>query len=79
MNMHMRARAQGQRRGSTLDGTHHEDGPASVEAGAVGVLPDVFDLVGIPADEAAGEVGIRALDGFIVTFKGALTPSDDTT
>ena len=43
------------------------------------MLPDVFDLVGVPADEAAGEIGIRALDGFVVTFKRALAPTNDTT
>ena len=57
----------------------HENGTSTVEATAVGVLPDVFDLVGVPADEAAGKVGVCPLDCFVVTFKRALTPANDTT
>ena len=57
----------------------HENGTSTVEATTVGVLPDVFDLVGVPADEATGEIGIRALDGFVMSLKRALAPTNDTT
>ena len=57
----------------------HEDGTSTVEATTVGVLPDVFDIVGVPADEAAGEIGIRALDRFVMSLKRALAPTNDTT
>ena len=68
------ARGQAARR---IRRAHHEDGAAAVEAGAVGVLPDVLDMLGVPADEARGEVPARALDGLGVPLERALAPADD--
>ena len=56
---------------------YHEHGAAAVEAGAVGVLPDVLDLVRVPADEAFGEVFVRALDRLGVALERAFAPADE--
>ena len=57
--------------------THHQDRSSPVEAGPIGMLPDVLDLVGVPADEALREVLVRALDGLGVALERALAPADD--
>ena len=41
------------------------------------MLPDVLDVLGVPADEARGEVPARALDGLGVPLERALAPADD--
>lgn len=57
--------------------TDHEHWATSVEPRAIGVLPDVLDLLGVPSDETLREVLERALDGFGMALESALTPSDD--
>lgn len=58
--------------------THHQDRSSPVEAGAIGMLPDVLDLVRFPANEAFCEVLVRAFDGLGVALQRAFAPSDDT-
>ena len=57
--------------------TNHENGPSPVEAGPVRVLPDVLDLVRVPADEPLGEVLVCPLDRLGVAFESAFAPADD--
>ena len=58
--------------------THHQDRSSPVEAGPIGMLPDVLDLVHFPANEAFCEVLVRAFDGLGVALQRAFAPSDDT-
>ena len=41
------------------------------------MLPDVLDLVGVPADEAFREILVGSLDGLGVAFQRPLSPPDD--
>lgn len=55
--------------------THHQHGPAGVEAAAHGGLPDVLDAVRSRANEAL-QVDERALDGLGVPLERCLAPAD---
>lgn len=57
--------------------TNHEDRSSSVEAGPVRVLPNVLDLVRVPADKPLCEVFVCALDCLGVAFEGPFAPADD--
>lgn len=56
-----------------MDGkvTHHEHGPAAVEARAVGVLPDVLDPSAVPAEECLAEGSQRAFYRFSMACEKA--------
>ena len=48
--------------------THHQDRSSPVEAGPIGMLPDVLDLVHFPANEAFCEVLVCTFDSLGVTL-----------